>query len=101
VLTVCVLALVACSSHPPRRPEGLPATAVWIGKGDPGRFVDIGARNGVYWTIQVFESKGQRNPVTRWRLQGFARTSLEPQEIVGFADGAIRLNDGSTLVPAP
>ena len=93
--------MLACSNHAPRRPEGLPATAVWIGKGAQGRFVDIGARTGVFWTIQVFESKGQQHPVTRWRLQGFARTSLEPQEIVGFVDGAILLNDGSSLIPAP
>lgn len=101
VLTVCVLVMLACSSRPPRRPEGLPATAAWIGKGAQGRFVDIGARNGVFWTIQVFEAKGPQNATTRWRIQGFARTSLEPQEIVAFEDGNLILNDGSRLVPAP
>lgn len=101
VLTVCVLAMVACSSRPPRRPEGLPASAVWIGTGGQGRFVDIGTRKGALWTIQVFEAKGLRHPQEHWRLQGFARTSLEPHEITGFVDGALQLNDGSTLVPEP
>lgn len=101
VLTICVLVLVACSARPPRRPESLPPAAVWIGKGDQGRFVEIGARNGLFWTLSVFDAKGNRNPNSRWRLQGFARTSLEPEEILRFEDGALLLKDESRLVPAP
>lgn len=101
VVTVCVLALMACSSRPPRRPQGVPESAVWIGKGDQGRFLEIGSRIGVYWTLTVFDARGQRHPATRWRLQGFARTSLEPEEIRGFQDGTLVLNDDSRLVPAP
>ena len=100
ILLVPVLALTACASHPPHRPAGLPASATWVGKGDKGRFVEIGARSGVYWTLTVFDAKGVRNPTTRWQLQGFARASLEPEEIVGFEDGALVLNDGSHLIPA-
>lgn len=101
VWMVCLLTMVACSSRPPRRPEGLPSAAVWVGKGAKGRFIEIGARDGSVWTMTVFDAKGLRNPATHWRLQGFARTSLEPEEILGFQDGAILLNDDSRLVPAP
>ena len=101
ILLVSALAMTACASHPPRRPAAVPPSAAWVGKGDRGRFIEIGARNGVYWTLAVFDTKGVRHPASRWQLQGFARTSLEPEEIMGFEDGALVLNDGSRLVPAP
>lgn len=100
-LLVGVLLMLACSSRPPRRPEGLPAAAVWVGKGKSGRFVEVGSREGSLWTLAVYEAQGQRHPATRWRLQGFARASLEPQEIAGFQEGALLLQDGSRLVPVP
>lgn len=96
-----VLLLLACASRPPRRPEGLPAAAVWVGKGKAGRFVEVGPREGTLWSLAVVDAKGQRHPATKWRLQGFARASLEPQEISGFVDGALLLQDGSRLVPVP
>ena len=101
IVTLAVVALVACSGRPPRRPEGLPAAAVWVGKGEQGRFVEIGGREGIIWSITVFDAKGGRHPAARWRLQGFARASLEPEEIVGFREEALVLTDGSRLVPAP
>lgn len=86
---------------PPRRPAGLPAAAQWVGKGDQGRFVVIGAREGTLWHLELYDRKGGKHPVTRWRLQGFARTSLEVQEIQGFDGEAILLNDEARLVPQP
>lgn len=97
---ILLAAVLACSG-PPRRPQGLPAAAVWVGKGHQGRWVEIGPRDGAFWTLAVYEAKGRKHPATRWRVQGFARTSLEPQEIVGLQDGVLMLNDGSRLVPAP
>lgn len=96
-----VLALAPACGRPPRKPASVPAEAVWVGKGQAGRFVVIGPRESAVWTLGVFEASGQQHPATRWRLQGFARTSLEPQEIVGFEDGALVLNDGARLIPAP
>jgi hypothetical protein len=96
-----VLVLGTACGRPPRKPASVPAEAQWIGRGREGRFVAIGAREGAVWNLRVYEASGVQHPATRWRLQGFARTSLEFQEFRGFFDGGLLLTDGTRLVPAP
>lgn len=95
------LGLVAACGGPPRRPAGLPPAAQWAGKGDQGRFVVLGGRDGTLWKVEVYDRKGVKHPATRWRLQGFARTSLETHEIAGFDGEALVLSDETRLVPQP
>ncbi len=99
-LVVAMGAGLGCG-RPPARPTGLPTGAQWAGAPRKGCFLLVEGREGALWTLQVFDPKGRRHPVSRWRLQGFARTSLEAQEVEAFDGEAFLLNDGARLVPAP
>jgi hypothetical protein len=89
------------SPRVPPRPAGLPAGAEWAGQGSSGRFFLVEGRQGMVYSIHVFEARGGvPAPVTRWRLVGFARTGLNADEIAGLEGGAILLKDGSKLLPA-
>jgi hypothetical protein len=89
-------------SRTPARPPGVPAAAEWAGRGASGRFFLVEGRDGTVWRIRVYAAQeGRPEAATRWRLVGFARTALEAHEIAGLEDGAIRLEDGSRLLPAP
>jgi hypothetical protein len=93
--------LLRRAPRPPQRPVHLPAAAEWAGRGASGRFFLVGERSGTLFTIQVFEPReGLQHPVKRWRMVGFARTELIPDEIAGLEGDSILLKDGSKLMPA-
>jgi len=93
--------LLRRGSRPPQRPVHLPVAAEWAGHGASGRFFLVGERAGTVFTIMVFEPReGLQHPVKRWRMVGFARTELIPDEIAGFEGNTILLKDGSKLMPA-
>jgi hypothetical protein len=84
----------------PSRPADVPAAAEWAGRGAAGRFFLVEGRQGMIYTIQVFEAgSGARAAGTKWRLVGYARTGLGADEIAGMEGGAILLKDGSRLLP--
>ncbi len=85
----------------PKRPPQVPAEAEWAGEGAAGRFFLVKGREGSIYRIEVFAvPSGTKEPVAAWRLVGFARTALAPDEIAGLEGGAILLKDGSKLLPA-
>lgn len=85
----------------PARPVGVPPAAGWAGSGAAGRFFLVEGRQGSVYRIRVFAAPGGAlEPVMSWRLVGFARTALAPDEIAGMEGGAILLKDGSKLIPA-
>lgn len=85
----------------PGRPAGVPAAAEWAGAGPSGRFFLVRGREGSVFRIEAYAApSGAREPAAAWRLVGFARAALAPDEIAGMEGGAILLKDGSKLLPA-
>jgi hypothetical protein len=79
----------------------VPVQAEWAGAGPAGRFFLVKGREGSLYRIEVYAAPtGAKDPVGTWRLVGFARTALSPDEIAGLEGGAILLKDGSKLLPA-
>ena len=85
----------------PARPSGVPPAAEWAGAGATGRFLLVKGREGSVYRIEVYAvPSGTLDATGKWRLVGYARTALSPDEIAGMEGGAILLKDGSKLLPA-
>lgn len=101
-MTTLILAglLTACRGVP-RHPRGVPAEAVYGGEGAQGVFILVGEHHGTLWQLQVWDRQGQRLGSGSFRLRGFAKARIVPEEILGWENGALHLKDGTWLIPAP
>ena len=85
----------------PSRPASVPAEAQWGGKGKQGIFLKVGSHQGTLWQLEVWDRKGQPLGSGSFRLRGFAKADILPEEVVGWENGALHLKDGTLLVPEP
>jgi len=101
VMTTClVLALLGCG-RVPTRPARVPAEAAWGGEGAKGVFLKVNGHQGTLWQLEVWDRKGQPLGAGAFRLRGFAKARIVPEEILAWENGALQLKDGTWLVPEP
>lgn len=94
------LVLAACSTIP-AKPGSLPPGAHWAGVGKGAVFVQISHLGGTQWHVDVWDRKGHPVASGIFRLRGFARARIYPDEVLGWTHNALQLKDGTWLVPEP
>ncbi|HJW73204.1 MAG TPA: hypothetical protein VJ486_10280 [Geothrix sp.] len=95
-----VILLGACGGAP-SRPRSVPAEAQWGGTGKQGVFLKVGSHQGTLWQLEIWDRKGQLLGSGSFRLRGFAKADILPEEVVGWENGVLHLKDGTLLVPEP
>jgi hypothetical protein len=99
VMTFILAGLVAGCGGVPSRPASVPPEAVWGGDAKLGVFLKVGGHQGTLWQLEAWDRKGQRLGSGSFRLRGFAKAKIIPEEILGWENGALHLKDGTWLVP--
>lgn len=99
VMTAVLAGLLIGCRGVPARPASVPAEAAWGGEGRQGVFLKVGGHQGTLWQLQVWDRKGQLLGSGTFRLRGFAKAQIVPEEILGWEQGALHLKDGTWLVP--
>jgi hypothetical protein len=77
----------------------VPADAVWGGDGNRGVFLKVDSHQGTLWQLQVWDRNGRVLGSGRFRLRGFAKAQIVPEEVLAWENGALHLKDGTWLVP--
>jgi hypothetical protein len=85
----------------PARPAGLPPEAVWGGEGRRGVFLKVGGHQGTLWRLDVWDREGRLLGSGSFRLRGFGKATIVPEEVLAWENGALHLKDGTWLVPEP
>jgi hypothetical protein len=93
-----LLLIPGCRRLPPR-PASVPAEAQWGGAGKHGVFLKVGNHQGTLWHLEVWDRQGQTLGSGAFRLRGFAKADILPEEVLGWENGALQLRDGTWLVP--
>jgi hypothetical protein len=101
VMTAVLVGLSAGCRGVPSRPTSVPAEAVWGGEGKQGVFLKVGGHQGTLWQLEVWDRKGQLLGSGAFRLRGFAKAQIIPEEVLAWENGALQLKDGTWLVPEP
>lgn len=101
VTTSILLAVLAACSKVPSHPASVPAEATWGGEGATGVFLKVDRHQGTLWQMQVWDRKGQLLGSGAFRLRGFAKAKIVPEEILAWENGALHLKDGTWLIPEP
>ncbi len=99
VMTAVLAVLLNGCRGVPTRPASVPPEAVWGGEGRQGLFLKVEGHQGTLWQLQVWDRKGQLLGSGPFRLRGFAKARIVPEEILGWEQGALHLKDGTWLVP--
>ena len=92
--------LVGCG-RVPSHPAGVPGEAVWSGDGSQGVFLRVGAHQGTLWQLDVWDRKGRLLGSGSFRLRGYGKAKIVPEEVLAWESGALHLKDGTWLVPEP
>jgi len=100
VTAAAVVGLAACGGVP-ARPASVPADAVWGGEGKQGVFLKVGEHQGTLWQLDVWDRQGRVLGTGPFRLRGFAKARIVPEEVLAWESGALHLKDGTWLVPEP
>lgn len=95
-----LLALGACG-RVPSRPASVPVEAQWGGSGKTGVFLKVGGHQGTLWQLQVWDRKGHPLGSGSFRLRGFAKAEILPEEVLAWENDALHLKDGTWLIPEP
>ena len=90
--------LTACRGVP-ARPASVPAEARWAGEGRRGVFLKVEGHQGTLWQLQVWDRDGRLLGSGPFRLRGFAKAEIVPEEVLAWENGALQLKDGTWLVP--
>ncbi len=101
VMTAVLAGLLLGCGGVPSRPAAVPAEAAWGGEGARGVFLKVEGHQGTLWQLQVWGRKGRLLGSGPFRLKGFAKARIIPEEILGWEQGALHLKDGTWLVPEP
>ncbi len=101
VTTTILLGILAACSRVPSRPSSVPAGAAWGGEGANGVFLKVDSHQGTLWQMEVWDRKGQKLGSGAFRLRGFAKAKIVPEEILAWENGALQLKDGTRLIPEP
>ncbi|WLT33046.1 hypothetical protein [Geothrix sp. PMB-07] len=92
--------LVDCGGAP-SRPASVSSEALWGGDAKKGVFLKVNGHQGTLWQLEVWNRKGQLLGAGGFRLRGFGKARIIPDEIIGWENGALHLKDGTWLVPEP
>lgn len=99
VMTAVLAGLLLGCRGIPARPASVPPEAAWGGEGPRGVFLKVDGHQGTLWQLQVWDRKGQPLGSGSFRLRGFAKARIIPEEVLGWEQGALHLKDGTWLVP--
>jgi len=99
VTTTISGALLAGCGGVPARPPAVPPEASWGGQGKEGVFLRVGSHEGTLWQLEVWDRKGRLLGAGSFRLRGFAKAQIVPEEVLAWENGALHLKDGTWLVP--
>jgi hypothetical protein len=99
VMTLFLPGLVLGCGGTPSRPSSVPPEAAWGGEGQQGVFLKVGGHEGTLWQMEVWDRKGHRLGSGAFRLRGFAKAQIIPEEVLAWEQGALHLKDGTWLVP--
>jgi len=92
--------LVGCG-RVPSRPANVAPEAVWSGEGQQGVFLKVGDHQGTLWQLEVWDREGRLLGSGSFRLRGFGKARIVPEEVLAWENGALHLKDGTWLVPEP
>jgi hypothetical protein len=98
-MTFVLVGLLAACGGAPFRPKGVSPEAVWGGEGKTGVFLKVNSHQGTLWQLEVWDRKGQPLGSGSFRLRGFGKARIVPEEILAWENGALHLKDGTWLVP--
>ena len=100
LVTTIILAgsLTGCQGVP-SRPASVPPDAEWGGEGKRGVFLKVGTHQGTLWQLEVWDRQGQVLKAGSFRLRGYAKARILPDEVLAWENGALHLKDGTWLVP--
>lgn len=101
VMTTVLAGLLAGCRGAPSRPASVPVEAEWGGEGNQGVFLKVGSHQGTLWQLEVWDRKGRVLGAGPFRLRGFAKARIIPEEVLAWENGALHLKDGTWLVPEP
>ncbi len=99
VMTAVLAAVLVACGGPPSRPAAVPPDAAWGGEGKQGVFLKVGDHQGTLWQVQVWDRQGKVLGAGAFRLRGFAKAQIIPEEVLAWENGALHLKDGTWLVP--
>ena len=85
---------VACS---PSHPANVPQDAQWVGSAKEGCFLKIGKREFRGWHMEGWDKNGKQVVDGIWELDGIARATIQPKEIVRFDGHVFYLDDGAKI----
>lgn len=99
VMTIILAEILAGCGGVPSRPAGVPAEAAWSGEGSRGVFLKVDGHQGTLWRLAVWDRQGRLLGSGAFRLRGFAKAKIMPEEVLAWENGALHLKDGTWLVP--
>ncbi|MCM2250532.1 MAG: hypothetical protein NDI58_08250 [Geothrix sp.] len=97
-MTALSLGLLAACRGVPARPAAVPPEAQWCPEAKDGLFLKVGGHQGTLWQLEVWDRKGKALASGSFRLRGFAKARIVPEEVLGLENGVLRLKDGTMLV---
>jgi hypothetical protein len=101
VMTATLAVLLAGCGRVPARPAGVAPEAVWSGESAQGVFLRVGEHQGTLWHLEVWDREGRLLGSGSFRLRGFGKARIVPEEVLAWENGALHLKDGTWLVPEP
>ncbi len=101
VMTTVLAGLLLGCQGAPARPASVPAEAAWGGEGKRGVFLKVGDHQGTLWQLAIWDRNGRLLGAGSFRLRGFAKARIIPEEVLAWEQGALQLKDGTWLVPEP
>ncbi|WP_285607884.1 hypothetical protein [Geothrix edaphica] len=96
--TFLAAGLVACRGIP-SRPASVPPEAMWCAEAKDGLFLKVGGHQSTLWQLEVWDRQGHSLGSGSFRLRGFAKAKIVPEEVLAWENGALHLKDGTWLVP--
>jgi len=99
VMTIVLAGVLAGCRGIPSRPASVAPEAVWGGDPKQGVFLKVSGHQGTLWQLEVWDRKGQPLGSGAFRLRGFAKARITPEEVLGWENGALHLKDGTWLIP--
>ena len=99
VMTTFSAALLVGCNGAPSRPASVAPEAMWGGEGQQGVFLKVGGHQGTLWQLDVWDRKGKLLGSGAFRLRGYGKAKIVPEEVMGWELGALHLKDGTWLVP--
>lgn len=91
-------ALLGCGGVP-SRPPSVSSEAMWCPEAKEGLFLKVEGHQGTLWQLEIWDRKGRPLASGSFRLRGFAKAKIVPEEVLGLENGVLRLKDGTLLVP--